>query len=215
MSRCGCGNGTCPCKIEAGTNIFITGDGASTNPYKINVTGGGLGLTAPTSPVDGQLVAWSATLQKWVAVNPSGKSELAYAENASGAYQTVTAATPANVTGCVIVVPISARPVYLSAGIYFGMVTTGVGNATLQLLETTTGLAAVAAGSFVLRGETLTANTQNRSVQIPPFRIGPTTVARTFKLTAAIFVDSGSPAANVFNGYSGSYYKSWIAAEAR
>lgn len=41
MARCGCGSGTCSCRITQGVGISVTGDGAAANPFIINAIGGG------------------------------------------------------------------------------------------------------------------------------------------------------------------------------
>jgi len=50
MPRCGCTASGCPCHIDAGENVTISGTGSSETPYVVSVPGGGSGATGPTGP---------------------------------------------------------------------------------------------------------------------------------------------------------------------
>lgn len=174
--------------------------GVQGNPGPTGPTGPtGAGISGPGT-ADGQLLAWSTILGQYTPSTPPGNAELAYAENVSGVTTNLASGGSADVTGCVISVPACSRPVWLQGRVHFKPTAAGVGLLQLQLLETTGGsLTLLEYSGAALHGETPTAVEQLGYPVEVRLRLGPTASTRTFKLLAALFADSGTPAAVVLN----------------
>lgn len=137
--------------------------------------------------------------------------ELAYAANSTG---TVTFLPVTNVaqliTGCSVVIPACARPVWIEAGVEALLVANASGLVTLLIYETTTGtpvLWKTASNTINAAGTT----SRLTSVRFRR-RLGVTATLRTFALYASNVGDSGTLSSNVQNG--GAYGESYIAAVA-
>lgn len=180
--------------------------------YRVNVAGSGWVKTAPgitempidrSGITDGQLVAWSAALSKFLPVNPSGNSELAYAENLTGAQTAVAGAASAagalvDIPGCSISVPVSPRPVMLEGSFDFTQTVAGQGQASLLLIETT-GTATTVRSANTFLANNVGPRSQNGLVRAK-LRLGPTVAIRTFKLTAQCGATGATvPTFNVLN----------------
>lgn len=165
----------------------------------------GLPTTAPT---DGQLLAYSAATGLYAPVNPSGSSELAYAENMTGTQQTGIVTGPTDITACSIAVPASTRPVYLSCSASAIVVSGGgaTAYAGTELVEVSNGVDTPIATRLTIMQAAVSAAA---TLTLPPFRIGPTLRTRTFKLVAYTITAN----ITIRNGAAG--YGSWILAEAK
>jgi hypothetical protein len=171
---------------------------------------------APPGIADGQLLAWNAALGLFVPVNPTGSSELAYAENFTGTTQTL-AGTAANfsantdVTGVSIVVPISARPVYFEAGFQVVQTVAGAGHLTIRIQEV--GGAGFATLRSVPLPNTTDAHANTFSISIRR-RLGATVAQRTFKLQFQLgSAAAATPSVQIQNGAFG-VIPSYLLAEA-
>jgi|GEM_PF-6220141 len=160
-------------------------------------------LGLPTSPSDGQLMAWNASLGQWVAQNPTGSSELAYAENNTGTKDGPFTGTFAwhDVTGCSIVVPASTRPVYLWAALMSGT-TSGATASTplfgfLQIIEVSNGVDTPITWQS---GASINVANSAFPVFFPMRKLGTTARTRTFKLQ---FSNAATGSWSAFNGNSG------------
>jgi hypothetical protein len=167
----------------------------------------------PPGIADGQLMAWSSALGLFVPVNPTGNSELAYAENVTGTQTAVAGATSAagaliDIPGGSISVPASTRPVYLEAAFGTTQTVAGQGQATLLIVETTSGATAIHSASTFLPNNT-GPRSQNGLIR-SRMRLGPTVATRTFKLTA----QCGATGATVptFNTLNSTTNPSYLAA---
>lgn len=171
------------------------------------------------TPTDGQLMGWSATLNAWTPVNPSGKSELASAQNATGTVQTIASAsgggagTIVDIANCSISVPSSAgRPVTIEASATFNQAATGQGLVYMLLYETTSGNVLQAYRGGILPN---VAGAWGVNVGLPTVRYripAGVSTTRTFKLSSYVYGASGAtPSANITNNAAN---PSWIRAEA-
>lgn len=154
------------------------------------------------APNDGQALVWSQTLGKWTPANPSGASELAYAENVTGTVTSLATSaagglsTDTAIPGCSIVVPISTRPVWVHYQLTFLQNQAGAGTLFVAVKEGSTTVsnhphrlpasADATQNTFTVRGKT---------------RIGPVAAPRTLQLRAQLYTPTNVVAAgNVLNG---------------
>jgi hypothetical protein len=203
-----------------GDAYFATDDHGGTL-YRVNAAGNAWSKTSPGLAemisaagiggiTDGQLLAWSASLSEVVPVNPSGPSELAYAENTTATQTTVAGAASAagalvDVAGCAITVPISSRPVVLEAEFGWTQTVAGQGQVTLLIIETTTTPTTVRTDNKALPNNT-GPRSQNGSCRAR-LRLGATVAQRTFKLTAQVGATGATvPTVNVLNSVTGPSY---------
>lgn len=141
-----------------------------------------------------------------VLLHASGQ-ELAYAENITGTTQTITT-TAADVPGCVIVVPISARPVWVEASGIFDITTAPLaattGTMQLSIMDEANGFV----GTTILSTES--GNTSGYFTAIVRARLGPVTSAKTLRVQAN---RGGSTfACALSNGAIASVFRTYIAA---
>jgi hypothetical protein len=174
--------------------------------------GGSAGVSA--SAVDAQINAFMNGLRNEANPFPqyalSQVGELAYAENVTNTATVVTVGGTTDIAACVISVPISASPVYLSAAFTLSVtsVTAGqynnygvisiqeVANGVDSPIRETQAVPIPAAGVY--------------SCNIVPFRLDANTVrVRTFKLQA------GASSGAAFTTVNGVNNRSYIVAEAR
>lgn len=146
-----------------------------------------------------------------VAVNPSGSSQLAYAENNTSTTQAGLTNSTTVITSCSITVPASTRPVYLSASALIVPTTVSANTAAqLQIAEVSNGVdTPVTISSFL----PLTSGSVNAGVtkDIGAVRLAAST-ARTRTFNLQIVVPSNATVTVENGAFSG---RSWIAAEAR
>lgn len=136
-------------------------------------------LQGSGSLADREAAFWSGE-----AVGPSGK-ELDYAENISGTGTTIAGTTgavgtPVDIPNCIVDVPISNRPVWIRAGFAAVQSVVGLGSLGALIVE-------VGGSTIEVKTINLTNDIGARANQVPGFveaRIGPTVVARQFKLQA-------------------------------
>lgn len=165
------------------------------------------------TPTDGQIMVYSATLGKWVPGNP-GTSELAYAENVTNV-QTQFGSTgglgaAVDIPGLSIIVPVSARPVYVS--FRAKVVQTAAGDGSLYMNCVDEG--GVTVGGTVRRVPNTLDITEDYFDVYHRFRLGPTAAQKTLKIQGQIYTDGGvTVTANALNdpNYGN---RSFIAAEA-
>lgn len=147
------------------------------------------------TPTDGQLVAWSSTLNAWTPVNPTGGSLLAQAINTTGSFTNCSAAGG---LGTVVPIPSTAisisssngRPVVFHYGCNGIQTALGDGDIYLSLYETTSSPTPL--HSAVLRLPNSTSNSTYVVTLHNEFPLGTISSTRTFDLRVVLF----APAAN-------------------
>jgi hypothetical protein len=152
----------------------------------------GLADVAVSGVTDGQVMIYSAAAGKWIP-GTVGPSELAYAQNITG---TVTVLPNSGVVvpvqGSGISVPPSARPVYIDFGAYPLTTAAGAYCMVVTLCETTSGSSVPLLNALTTVDGIAATYPANLSGSL---RLGPTTSARTFSLTAQVLPIGGSTAA--------------------
>lgn len=152
----------------------------------------------PDGIADGQLLEWDATTGRFLAVNPTGIAELAYAENVTATATNWSGAggvgTSVNLPQCTITVPASARPVSINFGCTIRMTTLGVGSFFLGLYETTGGSNVNKCFDIRSLPATVTAGAGDVSFD-KTWRLGPTVAERTFKLVGFCWTNAADDAA--------------------
>lgn len=178
--------------------------------YTLATTAGGGSVPVTTSvpqsavPLTAGQLFGSDGAGNTVAVNPTGSSELASAENNTATTTTAAAGSGAvDVVGCSIVVPASSRPVYLHAMLMIGC-SAGASTSTplfpaLKITEVSNGTDTPITWNS---GACIVVNTAGAfPVILPLRRLGATVRTRTFKLQFTTPATGGTW--TVFNGNSG------------
>lgn len=172
----------------------------------------------PAGIVDGQLMAWSASLGLFVPVSPTGNGELAYAENITFTATTLAGTSTAtgtavDIPGCSISVPISARPVWLEGTFAFTQTALGQGQAVALIVETTAGAGGTSWSDFVPLPNNTGPRSQNNRVRCR-FRLGASTSQiRTFKLQGRCDATGATvPSVNALNSAISPTYLTALAA---
>ena len=221
--------------ISVGSTVWLTG-----SPYLVldpsaaradltitPVSGGagflaGLGDVALGTPTDGQALGYQASTGKWVAASPAvAGGEIAYAENVSGTTTGVAGVANAtsaavDIPNCAITVPANSGVVWLEGQAFFQQTVAGLGQALLQIIETTGGgSTALATDSRFLPNVNAT-NDRNVGYLRPKYRLGSTVATRTFKLSALIAAPASNtpsvliPNLSTFGGFA-SFIRAWAA----
>jgi hypothetical protein len=190
--------------VESGAIAVATLDGRF-QPLDADLT-----AIAALAPSDGQVLSWSTSLGAWTITNPTGTSELAYAENNTGTTQTGLTTAAADLTNCSISVPASTRPVYLHGYLntFASAAPTNAGPGML-ITEVSNGVdTPVTIGGF---GTAYSLANKTSLVAIPATRLAASTArTRTFK---GQWAGSGSGTWTVEHGSNNR--RSVVAAEAR
>lgn len=148
-----------------------------------------------TGIADNDVLAYNASLTQLEPTPPTGNSEIAYAENISGTGQTIAGTTGAtgtavDITSCSISVPANSRPVWIEAKFAGVQTVTGDGQATILIVETTSGSTIIETDTRLLPNDT--ASRHATAAGYIRVRIGPTVATRTFKLQARCDSKSGN-----------------------
>jgi len=186
----------------------VTTTGWSSNTISTMIRMGWITVSAgfPSTPTDGYTVVYNAAQGAWVAVPPSGASELVYVANTTG---TATAlafggTSTADVPGVTFTIGPTSRPVYIDCACTFQQSVVGDGVFSLNLMNVTAGGGAVMQHSIRLPN-TISAGV--KTVIMPTsqaYRAGVLAGATTFKITAQVTV-AGS--VNVLNSAS---FPTWM-----
>jgi hypothetical protein len=177
--------------------IVVTGNNVQAALAQLDARVGAVPAFDLTGIADGQLMEWNAALSKFVPVNQTGSSELAYAANVTGTVTAVANAANVDVPGVTFTIQPDPRPVYIQAGLAFQQTTVGDGSLILHITDTT-GAVDVHAPSVRLPN-TVTAGIKTAYIMTFPFRLGPIAAARTFKISAQVSGSGATPAVNVLN----------------
>lgn len=159
-----------------------------------------------TAATDQQLYGYDATLGGTRAFNPTGASELAYSANTTGTATTCSftgtppgVGTPVTVPNTAITVLADARIVWLEFGAFAWQTAAGVGDAYLELVETTGGGSTVVARD-VRPLPNSTALVADIFSLFKRYRLGAVASTRTFQLQIHVAASTGTPTFGVGNG---------------